>query len=148
MRNVRVGWWLKVLKSVMHLIIFTGIVWYFFGFHCCCFGLVFLEDNFNVETTANLVSLHEYQKFAIIIMHWKTVTNCQGQGTQFIWFVFSSVECKIVRIFLCPCVGPIPCVGLMLTWSMGWNTSTLHYILSLSVLKSRFLCHRIRISRY
>ena len=25
----------------------------------------------------------------------------------------------LVRVFLCPCVGPIPSVGLMLTWSMG-----------------------------
>ena len=37
----------------------------------------------------------------------------------------------LVRVFLCPCVGPIPSVGLTLTWSMGWNTRTLHYILSL-----------------
>ena len=39
---------------------------------------------------------------------------------------------RLVRVFLCPCVGPIPSVGLTLTWSMGWNTSTLHYILSLN----------------
>ena len=37
----------------------------------------------------------------------------------------------LVRAFLCPCVGPIPFVGLTLTWSMGWNTSTFYYILSL-----------------
>ena len=37
----------------------------------------------------------------------------------------------LVRVFLCPCVGPFPSVGLTLTWYMGWNISTLHHILSL-----------------
>ena len=37
----------------------------------------------------------------------------------------------LVRVFLWPFVGPIPLVVLTLTWSMGWNTSTLHYFLSL-----------------
>ena len=38
---------------------------------------------------------------------------------------------RVVRVFLCPCVGPFPSVGLTLTWYMGWNISTLHHILSL-----------------
>ena len=37
----------------------------------------------------------------------------------------------LVRVFLCPCVGPFPSVGLTLTWYMGWNISTFHHILSL-----------------
>ena len=37
----------------------------------------------------------------------------------------------LVRVFLCPCVGPFPSVGLTLTWYMGWNISTSHHILSL-----------------
>ena len=37
----------------------------------------------------------------------------------------------LVRVFLCPCVGPFPYVGLTLTSYMGWNISTLHLILSL-----------------
>ena len=37
----------------------------------------------------------------------------------------------LVRVFLCPCVGPFPSVGLTLRWYMGWNISTLQHILSL-----------------
>ena len=39
----------------------------------------------------------------------------------------------LVTVFLGPCVGPIPSVGLTLTWSMGRKLA-LHITLSLNLL--------------
>ena len=36
----------------------------------------------------------------------------------------------LVRVFLCPCVGPFPSVGLALTWFIwDWNLATSNYTL-------------------
>ena len=45
----------------------------------------------------------------------------------------------LVGVFLCPCVGPFPFLGLTLTWYMVCNICTLHHILSLPFILTNWV---------
>ena len=42
----------------------------------------------------------------------------------------------LVRVFLCPCVGPVPSVGLTLTWFIWDRNLALHGYTTLSSVNS------------
>ena len=54
----------------------------------------------------------------------------------------------LVRVFLCPCVGPFPSVGLTLTWYMGWNISTSNHIVSLFQVQTVCIIAQVKSDSY
>ena len=45
------------------------------------------------------------------------------------WLNFAAALPTLVRVFLCPCVGPFPLVGLTLTWFIWDRNLALHITL-------------------
>ena len=85
----------------------------------------------DVKVTA--MNRYKYKERLRLYKRWPCSTNPKVVG---------SIP-TLVRVFLCPCVGPFPSVGLTLTWFIWDRNLALHITLYSDIFLSKFQVHKI-----